>query len=92
MPNAVGCPYILQEYVHGYNAATLAKSHPGEHEGIPPEFEEKVWLQIADIMTQLAYIRLAQFGFIRLNASGIYFVGALAETGIRPYDFAAAFL
>ncbi|KAI1123476.1 hypothetical protein F5Y10DRAFT_280901 [Nemania abortiva] len=48
--NTVGCPFSIIEYVDGNTAEEVSRTYPGEHEGIPAQFEEKFWRQVAKIM------------------------------------------
>ncbi len=81
------------KYVHGNTAEEVSRTYPGEHEGIPAQFEEKFWRQVAKTMLQLASIRLLKIGsIIRDEADPDSFVvGPLVETGSGPYDSAAEF-
>lgn len=45
--NAVGCPLILMEYIHGNTAQEVAQSYPGDHEGIQAQLEDSFWRQLA---------------------------------------------
>jgi hypothetical protein len=71
----------------------VSQSYPGVHEGIPAQFEEKFWRQLAKIMVRLASIRLPRIGsIVRDEADPDSFViGPLIETGSGPYDSAAEF-
>ncbi|KID81986.1 Protein kinase-like domain protein [Metarhizium guizhouense ARSEF 977] len=89
--NAVGCPFFMMEYVHGNTAEEVSQSYPGNREGIPELFREKFWRQIANIMTQLASVRLPRIGSIVRDAAGSFVAGPLIETGSGPYDSAAEF-
>ncbi|OAA56859.1 Protein kinase-like domain protein [Cordyceps fumosorosea ARSEF 2679] len=40
--NDVGCPFSIIEYVDGNTAEEVSRNYPGEHEGIPAQFEEKL--------------------------------------------------
>jgi hypothetical protein len=87
--NAVGCPFSILEYVDGNTADEVSRTYPGEHEGIPAQFEEETWRQIAKIMAQLASIRLPKIGSIIRDGSESFVVGPLVETGSGRYDSAA---
>ncbi|KAK4151386.1 hypothetical protein C8A00DRAFT_45395 [Chaetomidium leptoderma] len=89
--NAVGYPFSIIEYVHGNTAEEVSRTYPGNHEGIPPQHEEKFWRQVAEVMVQLASIRLPKIGCIIQDGSGLFVVGPLTETGSGPYDSAAEF-
>ncbi|EGX92905.1 Protein kinase-like domain [Cordyceps militaris CM01] len=89
--NAVGCPFSMIEYVHGNTAEEMSQKYPGEHEGIPAQFEEKFWQQMAKFMMQLASIRVPKIGSIIRDGSDSFVVGQLVETGTGPYDSAAEF-
>ncbi|KAK3377280.1 hypothetical protein B0T24DRAFT_620845 [Lasiosphaeria ovina] len=89
--NSVGCPFSIIEYVHGNTAEEVVRSYPGKHEGIPAQFEEKFWRQMAKVMLQLASVRLPEIGSIIRDQSGSFVVGPLIETGSGPYDSAAQF-
>lgn len=69
----------------------MSRTYPDGHEGIPTQFEEKFWRQVAKIMLQLASIRLPKIGSIIRDGSGSFVVGPLIETGSGPYDSAAEF-
>lgn len=91
--NTVGCPFSLMEYVHGNTAEEVAQSFPGDHEGIPEEFEEKFWRQVGRIMVQLASIRMPNIGSIYRDESdpSKFVVGPLVKTGSGPYESSANF-
>ncbi|GAB1311967.1 hypothetical protein MFIFM68171_02177 [Madurella fahalii] len=89
--NAVGCPFSIIEYIHGNTAEDVSRTYPGKHEGIPAQFQEKFWRQVAKIMVQLASIRLPKIGSIIRDSSNSFVVGPLIETGSGPYDSAAEF-
>lgn len=89
--NAVGCPFSIIEYVDGNTAEEVSRTYPGEHEGIPAQFEEKFWRQVAKIMVQLASIRLPKIGSIIRDGSDSFVAGRLIETDSGPYDSAAEF-
>ncbi|KAL9584168.1 MAG: hypothetical protein Q9212_002285 [Teloschistes hypoglaucus] len=91
--NLVGCPFSIMEYIHGNTAEEVSRTYPGEHEGIPPQFEDKFWRQYAKIMIELASIRLPKIGsIIRNNTdSESFVVGPVVDTESGPYDSAAAF-
>ncbi|KAL8640806.1 MAG: hypothetical protein Q9228_002320 [Teloschistes exilis] len=91
--NAIGCPFIFMKYIHGNTAEEVSRTYPGEHEGIPSQFEDKFWRQYAKIMIQLASIRLLKIGSIVQNSDGLgsFVVGPLVDTGSGPYDSAAKF-
>ncbi|OAR05683.1 hypothetical protein LLEC1_06409 [Akanthomyces lecanii] len=89
--NAIGCPFSIIEYIDGNTAEEVSRSYPGEHEGIPAQFEEKFWRHIAKIMIQLASIRLPKIGSIIRDDSDSFVVGRLVETGTGPYDSATRF-
>lgn len=89
--NPVGCAFSILEYVDGNTAEEVSRTYPGEHEGIPAQFEEKFWRQVAKIMVQLASIRLPKIGSVIRDGSGSFVVGPLVEAGSGPYDSAAEF-
>ncbi|SPQ21223.1 9af30532-7a5b-49fa-85a3-9d7538ffefe9 [Thermothielavioides terrestris] len=89
--NTVGSPFSILEYFHGNTAEEVSASYPGDHEGIPAQFQEKFWRQVATIMTQLAAIRLPKIGSIFRDGANSFVVGPLVETGTGPYDSAAEF-
>jgi hypothetical protein len=89
--NSIGCPFSLLEYIHGSTAEEVSRHYPGDHEGVPAQFEEKFWRQIAKIMIQLGSIRLSRIGSIIRDGSGSFVVGPLVETGSGPYGSAAEF-
>ncbi|POR31014.1 Uncharacterized protein TPAR_08762 [Tolypocladium paradoxum] len=91
--NAVGCPFSIIEYIHGNTAEEVSRAYPGDHEGIPAQFAEKFWRQIAKTMIQLASVRLPKIGSIIRSEtdSGSFIVGPLVETGSGPYDSAGEF-
>jgi hypothetical protein len=89
--NSIGCPFSLLEYIHGNTAEEVSRHYPGDHEGVPAQFEEKFWRQIAKIMIQLGSIRLSRIGSIIRDGSGSFVVGSLVETGSGPYGSAAEF-
>ncbi|KAG8406148.1 hypothetical protein J3458_021475 [Metarhizium acridum] len=89
--NAVGCLFSMIEYVHGNTAEEVSQSYPGNQERIPEPFREKILTPIANIMTQLASVRLPKIGSIFRDAAGSFVVGPLIETGSGPYDSAAEF-
>jgi hypothetical protein len=89
--NAIGCPFSVLEYIHGNTAEEVSRQYPGDHEGIPAQFEEKFWRQIAKIMIQLGSIRLPRIGSIIRDGPGSFVVGPLVETGSGPYGSAAEF-
>lgn len=89
--NDVGCPFSIIEYVDGNTAEEVSQTYPGEHEGIPAQFQEKFWRQVAKIMVQLASIRLPKIGSIIRDGSGSFVAGRLVETGSGPYGCAADF-
>ncbi|KAM3548685.1 hypothetical protein MY1884_009073 [Beauveria asiatica] len=89
--NAVGCPFSIIEYVDGNTAEEVSRNYPGEHEGIPAQFEEKFWRHVAKIMIQLASIRLPKIGSIIRDGSDSFVAGQLVETGTGPYNSAAEF-
>ncbi|KAK3181218.1 hypothetical protein K4F52_007494 [Lecanicillium sp. MT-2017a] len=89
--NAVGCPFSILEYINGNTAEEVSRTYPGEHEGIPAQFEEKLWRQVAKIMVQLASIRLPKIGSIIRDGSSSFVAGPLVETGSGPYDSSAEF-
>ncbi|KAI0096980.1 hypothetical protein GGR51DRAFT_578541 [Nemania sp. FL0031] len=89
--NAIGCPFSIIEYVNGNTAEEVSRTYPGEHEGIPAQFEEKFWRQVAKITVQLASIRLPKIGSIIRDGSDSFAAGPLVETGSGPYDSAAEF-
>ncbi|KAL8778069.1 MAG: hypothetical protein Q9194_002201 [Teloschistes cf. exilis] len=91
--NAIGCPFIFMKYIHGNTAEEVSRTYPGEHEGIPSQFEDKFWRQYAKIMIQLASLRLLKIGSIVQNSDGLgsFVVGPLVDTGSGPYDSAAKF-
>ncbi|WEW61183.1 hypothetical protein PRK78_006673 [Emydomyces testavorans] len=62
--NPVGVPYSLMDYVHGSTAEELSNSYPGDHEGIPEKYADKFMRQVAQIMVQLAALRLPKIGSI----------------------------
>lgn len=80
------------EYVPGNRAEEVAQNFPGDHEGIPEQFEEKFWREVAKIMIQLASIRLPKItSIVRDEADPAkYVVGPLIETGSGPYESAAS--
>lgn len=81
------------EYVHGNTAEEVSLTYPGDHEGIPAQFEEKFWRQVAEVMVQLASIRLPEIGFIHHdgNDPALFVVGPFVETGSGPYQSMAEF-
>lgn len=81
------------EYVHGNTAEEVSRTYPGEHEGIPAQFQEKFWRQVAKTMLQLASIRLPKIGSILRDEADpdSFIVGPLVETGSGPYDSATEF-
>ena len=89
--NAIGCPFSFMEYIHGNTAQEISQAYPGDYEGIPAEFKEKFWRQLAQIMIQLAPIRLSKIGSITRDESGSFVVGPLIETGSGPYNSASEF-
>ncbi|KAF1960332.1 hypothetical protein CC80DRAFT_544786 [Byssothecium circinans] len=89
--NAVGCPFSIIELVEGNTAEELSRTYPGEHEGIPAQFEEKFWRQVAKIMVQLASIRIPKIRSIIRDGSDSFVVGRLIETDSGPYYSAAEF-
>jgi len=89
--NTVGCPFSIMEYIHGNTAEEMSQSYPGDHEGIPAEFEEKFWRQLAQSMIRLASVRLPQIGSITRDESGSFVVGPLIETDSGPYSSASEF-
>ena len=89
--NPIGCPFSIMEYIHGNTAEEISHSYPGDHEGIPAEFEEKFWRQLAQYMITLAAVRLPQIGSITRVESGSFVVGPLIETDSGPYTSAEEF-
>ncbi|KAI4252329.1 MAG: hypothetical protein LQ352_004357 [Teloschistes flavicans] len=91
--NPIGCPFFIMEYIFGNTAEEVSRSYPGDHEGIPAQFEDKFWRQYARIMIQLASIRLPKIGSIIRNSADTesFAVGPLVETNSGPYDSAAEF-
>lgn len=104
--NEIGCPFILMEYIHGNTAEEVSQSYPGNHEGIPAQFEATFWEQLAEVMVHLASIRLPKIGSLiasndleggdlQINAPGPGFikvsVGRVAESNSGPYNSAAEF-
>lgn len=89
--NAVGCPFSIMESIDGNVAEEVSRSNPGDHESIPPQFEDKFWRNLGKIMTQLASIQLPKIGSIIRDSSGSFAVGALVETGTGPYNSASEF-
>lgn len=89
--NPIGSPFSLIEYIHGSTADELARSHPGDDEGIPKKYAEKFWRQIAKIMIQLASTRLPEIGSIVRDGSGPFVAGQLVETGTGPYSSSTEF-
>ncbi|KEZ43661.1 hypothetical protein SAPIO_CDS4269 [Scedosporium apiospermum] len=91
--NTVGCPFSFLGYVHGNTAEEVARSFPGGHEGIPEQFEEKFWRQFAEVMIQLASVRMPKIGSITRDEADPtkYVVGPLVETNSGPYESAAEF-
>lgn len=91
--NAVGCPFSLIEYINGNTAEEVSKAYPGQHEGIPTQFEEKFWRQVAKIMIQLASVRMPKIGSVtRSNTDpNSFIVGPFVETGSGPYHSCAEF-
>lgn len=79
------------EYIHGNTAEEMSQSYPGDHEGIPAEFEGKLWRQVAQSMIQLASVQLPQIGSITRDESGSFVVGPLIETDSGPYRSASEF-
>ena len=79
------------EYIDGNTAEEVSRTYPGMHEGIPTQYEEKFWCQVAKIMVQLASVRLPKIGSIIRDGSDSFVVGPLIETGSGPYDSAAEF-
>ncbi|KAK5998752.1 hypothetical protein PT974_01134 [Cladobotryum mycophilum] len=62
--NLIGCPFSIIEYIHGNTAYELFQTYRVDHDSIPEEFEEKFWRQMAQLMVQLASIRLPKMGSI----------------------------
>ncbi|KAI5861327.1 kinase-like domain-containing protein [Durotheca rogersii] len=91
--NSVGCPFSIMEYIDGNTAEEVSRTYPGGHEGIPTQFEQKFWRQIAEIMIKLAAIRLPEIGSVTLGQAdqGSFVVGPLIGTSSGPYASAAAF-
>ncbi|OAA57010.1 Protein kinase-like domain protein [Niveomyces insectorum RCEF 264] len=91
--NAVGCAFSFLEYIHGNTAEEMSQRYPGDHEGIPSQFETKFWRQLAHIMIQLASVRLPKIGSIIHDekTTGSFLVGPLVETGTGPYESSAEF-
>lgn len=87
------CAFSIIEYVHGNTAQEMSRTYPGDHEGIPAQFEEKFWRQVATVMLQLASIRLPKIGSIFRDETnpGSFVVGPFIDTGSGPYDSAADF-
>ncbi|EFY86254.1 hypothetical protein MAC_07708 [Metarhizium acridum CQMa 102] len=57
----------------------------------PRAVPREILTPIANIMTQLASVRLPKIGSIFRDAAGSFVVGPLIETGSGPYDSAAEF-
>ncbi|KAL8627720.1 hypothetical protein Q9189_006587 [Teloschistes chrysophthalmus] len=91
--NPVGCPFIFMEYIHDNTAEEVSRTYPGEHEGIPAQFEDKFWRQCAKIMVQLASIRLPKIRSIMRDSAGSesFVVGPLVDTLSGPYNSTAEF-
>ncbi|KAL9072018.1 MAG: hypothetical protein Q9157_005251 [Trypethelium eluteriae] len=91
--NPVGFPYSLIQYVHGNTAADLAAKFPGDHEGIPEQYAEKIFKQVASIMHQLANIRVDKIGSVTRSVSSLkeFVIGPLTETKSGPYENAMDF-
>lgn len=97
--NEIGCPFILMEYIQGNTAEEVSQSYPGNHEGIPAQFEATFWERLAEVMVHLASIRLPKIGSLiasndleggdlQINAPGLGFikvsVGPVAESNSGP--------
>ncbi|KJR90032.1 uncharacterized protein SPSK_06434 [Sporothrix schenckii 1099-18] len=89
----VDCAFSLLEYIHGNTAKDVSKSYPGDHEGIPPQFETKFWRQFAHTMIQLASIRMPKIASIVYDEknTGSFTVGPFVETGTGPQESPAEF-
>jgi hypothetical protein len=81
------------EYVHGNTAEEVSKTYPGNHVGIPAQFREKFWRQLAQIMVQLAAVRLPKIGSVFRSSTDpdSFIVGPIVETGSGPFNSAAEF-
>jgi hypothetical protein len=66
----------------------MSQTYPGDHEGIPMQFQEKFWREVAKIMIQLASIRFPKIGSINRDGDS-FIVGPLIETMSGLYDSAA---
>jgi hypothetical protein len=90
-----GCLFFILDYVHGNTAEEVSRSYLGDHRGIPVQFEEKFFRQVAKIMIQLASVRLPNNGSIFPDEadpnSESFIVGPLIETGTGPYKSTAEF-
>ncbi|KAK3393504.1 hypothetical protein B0H63DRAFT_516690 [Podospora didyma] len=71
--NNTGCPFYLLEYIHGNTAEEVSRTYLGDHEGIPTQFEEKFWRQVAKIMTQPASVRLPKMGSGPYNSAAEFY-------------------
>lgn len=80
------------DYIHATNPSALSLSQPGGLDDVlPAQFEEKFWRQLAQIMVQLASIRLPQIGSITRDESGSFVVGPRVDTNSGPYSSASEF-
>lgn len=97
--NEVGCVFVLMEYIPGSTADDLSQRYFGSVDHhmsmtfIPPQFQDKFWRQLADVMARLAAVRLPKIGSIYRESTnpGAFAAGPIAETLSGPYDTAAAF-
>ncbi|KAI1772352.1 hypothetical protein F4818DRAFT_453963 [Hypoxylon cercidicola] len=89
----VGCSFSIMDYVNGNTAEEVSSQYGGGHEGVPIQFREKFWRQMAEIAIQLASIRMPAIGCIVWDPADqhSFVVGPLTETGSGPYASAAAF-
>lgn len=91
--NPVGFPFSIIDYVHGTTAAEVSRSYTGDYESIPEEYQEKFWRQVANVILQLASIRLSKIGSIIRDPSkpDLFMMGPIVETSSGPYDSASEF-
>ena len=80
--NGVECPFSTSEYIYGSTAVEVSRACPGDHEGIPAQFVDKFWRQVAKAIVQLASIRLPKISSIIRNEDDLSSipVGPLVDT------------
>ncbi|KAJ9661842.1 hypothetical protein H2201_006322 [Coniosporium apollinis] len=89
----IGVPFSIMDYIPGSTAEKVSSAYPGSKSGIPAQYAEKFWRQIAKTMLQLAFIRLPKIGSIIRDPSNPYafVVGPLVYPGTGPYASTAGF-